>query len=119
MNRLFLSTLHNRKVTLFIVFTLIVFGLISYYFLPRQENPDLVPSIALVTTVYPGAIPSDMEKLVTIKIEDAVSEISDFEIEDLGIQEKWVYDLEIEKNHNFFGNDILVHNSVYITLDPF
>jgi intein/homing endonuclease len=40
-----------------------------------------------------------------------------FEIEDLGIQEEWVYDIEIEDNHNFFANDILVHNSIYFQFD--
>jgi DNA polymerase elongation subunit (family B) len=41
------------------------------------------------------------------------------EIVSLGIQEIDVYDLEIEDNHNFFANDILVHNtdSIFITLD--
>lgn len=38
---------------------------------------------------------------------------NDFEIEDLGIQEQTVYDIEVDENHNFFGNDILLHNSVY------
>lgn len=42
-----------------------------------------------------------------------------FEIEDLGIQEEWVYDIEVEGNHNFFGNNILVHNSVYYQIEPF
>ena len=42
----------------------------------------------------------------------------DFEIEDLGIQEIEVYDIEVENDHNFFGNDILVHNSCYFTLQP-
>jgi len=42
-----------------------------------------------------------------------------FEIEDLGIQEEWVYDIEVEGNHNFFGNNILVHNSVYYHIEPF
>lgn len=37
-----------------------------------------------------------------------------FEITDLGIQEIDVYDIEVEDNHNFFANDILVHNSAYI-----
>ena len=36
---------------------------------------------------------------------------SDFVIEDLGIMEEDVYDLEIENSHNFFANDILLHNS--------
>ena len=40
-------------------------------------------------------------------------ECSDFIIEDLGIMEEWVYDIEVKDNHNFFGNDILVHNSTY------
>lgn len=35
----------------------------------------------------------------------------DYTIESLGIQEEWVYDLEVQDNHNFFGNDILLHNS--------
>jgi len=42
-----------------------------------------------------------------------------FEIEDLGIQEEWVYDIEVEDNHNFFGNNILIHNSVYYHIEPF
>ncbi len=44
---------------------------------------------------------------------------NEFEIEDLGIQEEWVYDIEVENNHNFFGNNILVHNSVYYHIEPF
>jgi len=42
-----------------------------------------------------------------------------FEIEDLGVQDEWVYDIEVENNHNFFGNNILVHNSVYFHIEPF
>ena len=42
---------------------------------------------------------------------------SNFSIEDLGVQESWVYDIEVEDNHNFFGNNILLHNSNYIWLE--
>lgn len=41
----------------------------------------------------------------------------DFEIKSLGTQKLEVYDIEVEDNHNFFGNDILVHNSNYIQLE--
>lgn len=44
---------------------------------------------------------------------------SDFTIEDLGIQEEWVYDIEVQDNHNFFGNNILIHNSIYYHIAPF
>ena len=40
-----------------------------------------------------------------------------YTVEDLGEIEDYVYDIEVEDNHNFFANDICVHNSVYITLD--
>ena len=47
-----------------------------------------------------------------------IIETEDFKIECLGEQEIDVYDIEVEDNHNFFANDILVHNSCYVTLDP-
>lgn len=43
----------------------------------------------------------------------------DFVIEDLGVQEIDVYDIEVEDNHNFFADDILVHNSNYLHLEAF
>ena len=55
-----------------------------------------------------------------IKIYSKELEIEDnFEIEDLGIIEEWVYDIEVENNHNFFGNNILIHNSIYFHIEPF
>lgn len=50
---------------------------------------------------------------------ERVNTYDNFTIEDLGIQEEYVYDIEVENNHNFFGNDILVHNSVYYHIEPF
>ena len=40
----------------------------------------------------------------------------DYKVESLGVQEEWVYDIEVEENHNFFANDILVHNSAYFRI---
>jgi DNA polymerase elongation subunit (family B) len=37
-------------------------------------------------------------------------------VKSLGIQEIDVYDIEVGDNHNFFANDILIHNSVFFTL---
>jgi len=55
--------------------------------------------------------------MLEIPIELKYTEYEDFEIEDLGIQEEWVYDIEVKDNHNFFANNILVHNSNYIWFD--
>lgn len=34
-----------------------------------------------------------------------------FSVKSLGVQEMDVYDIEVDDNHNFFANDILIHNS--------
>lgn len=58
------------------------------------------------------------DKLISNNLKDKV--ITDnYRVEDLGIQELDVYDIEVEDNHNFFGNDILLHNSAYYTIEPF
>lgn len=44
---------------------------------------------------------------------------ANYKIEDLGIQNRDVYDIEVKDNHNFIGNDILVHNSFYYHIEPF
>jgi DNA polymerase elongation subunit (family B) len=44
---------------------------------------------------------------------------SDFDIIDCGVEEQWVYDIEVEDNHNFFGNNVCVHNSAYINFSDF
>ena len=48
-----------------------------------------------------------------------IEETDEFEIECLGEKEEFVYDIEVEKNHNFFANRICVHNSAYIKMDGF
>ena len=58
------------------------------------------------------------DELISNNLKDNV--ITDnYRVEDLGIQELDVYDIEVEDNHNFFGNDILLHNSAYYTIEPF
>lgn len=39
-----------------------------------------------------------------------------FTVEDLGIVEDYVYDIEVQNTHSFFANDILVHNSFYYSI---
>ncbi len=48
-------------------------GLLAYYKIPKQENPSAVVAAAVITTVYPGASPEDVEQFVTNKLEDALA----------------------------------------------
>ena len=69
----------NRTVTIFILVLIFIYGLYSYIVMPRQEIPDISSPVARVTAIYPGASPENVEKLVTSKLEDAVSEIPDYD----------------------------------------
>ena len=50
-------------------------GLMSFFTLPRELNPEIRIPIVFVNTVLPGADSADVESLVTIPIEDAVDGI--------------------------------------------
>jgi hypothetical protein len=41
-----------------------------------------------------------------------------FKVKSLGLVSKPVYDIEVEDNHNFFANNICVHNSNYYNVEP-
>ena len=58
-------------VVVFTVLTLL--GLLSYFSLNYELLPKFSPSVVSVSTVYPGASPSEVENTVTKEIEDAVS----------------------------------------------
>lgn len=57
------------------------------------------------------------DRLLCKSVSNGCVETESFVLTDLGVQELDVYDIEVEDVHNFFANDILVHNSGYFTLD--
>ncbi|WHH58739.1 efflux RND transporter permease subunit [Petroclostridium sp. X23] len=73
------AVVRGRMIVLFISFVITAFGIYSYSVIPKQENPHIKITAAVITTIYPGASPEDVEQLVTKKIEDAVSEISEYD----------------------------------------
>lgn len=72
------TSIRNRRITIFAIILTLVLGLYSYYVIPKQESPDISVTVALLTTVYPGASAKDVERLVTSKIEDKVMEVTGF-----------------------------------------
>lgn len=59
----------NFRVVILLIILLTGLGLYSFFSLPRESNPEVKIPYAAVVTVYPGASPSDIEELVTKKIE--------------------------------------------------
>jgi multidrug efflux pump subunit AcrB len=56
---------------------IMVVGMWSLFDLPRDINPDVSFETAIVITPYPGATPVDVEKLVTIPLEDEIRSVKD------------------------------------------
>ncbi len=69
------AAIKNKKIVLFLVAIIIVSGFYCYSGISKQETPDVGSPAAMITTVYPGASPSDIEKLVTKKVEQKAEEI--------------------------------------------
>jgi multidrug efflux pump subunit AcrB len=64
-----------QKIFLFIVVSLMVYGGISYFTLPSQEDPNIVNREAIVTTKFPGMSPQRVELLITKKLEENIRKI--------------------------------------------
>ncbi|MES9833294.1 MAG: efflux RND transporter permease subunit [Candidatus Thiodiazotropha sp. DIVDIV] len=58
---------------------LIVVGFISLFVLPAERYPNFGFGEVIISTVYPGASPVEVESLVTRKIEDALEKVDDVE----------------------------------------
>lgn len=67
----------NFRVVILLMALLTAWGVYSFMSLPRESSPEVKIPIAVVMTLYPGASPSDVEELVTKKIETEISGIKD------------------------------------------
>jgi len=69
------AAIKNKKIVLFLVAIIIVSGFYCYNDISKQETPDVASPAAMITTVYAGASPSDIEKLVSKKVEQKAEEV--------------------------------------------
>ena len=67
-------SVNNPVLANMLMIIIIVFGLYAWINLPRELTPEIALQTATVTTLYPGASPEEVEKLVTAPIEDAIEE---------------------------------------------
>jgi multidrug efflux pump len=63
------TAIRNRTTVGVLIVVIAVFGVQSYLTLPRESAPDIPIPLIVVTTVYEGVAPEDVETAVTLKIE--------------------------------------------------
>lgn len=67
--------LQKDRFTYVLAFFLVIAGIVSVITIPKESNPEIKVPIGVVTTFLPGASAQDVEKLITNKIEDGLSNL--------------------------------------------
>lgn len=68
--------LTNTRVVFLLIISLLAWGIFSFTMIPMESSPEVKIPYGVVSVTLPGAGPSDMEELVTKKIENKVVNIS-------------------------------------------
>lgn len=67
----------NRQLLILTLTLILVWGLSSFFTLPRLEDPEITQRVSTVTTLFPGASAERVEALVTEPVEEELSEIEE------------------------------------------
>ncbi|ABR47542.1 acriflavin resistance protein [Alkaliphilus metalliredigens QYMF] len=75
-------SIKNKTVTIFSMIMITLFGLYSYFTIPKQEYPETPAPAAMITVIYPGASAEEVEALVTEKLEEKLTELRNYDYTD-------------------------------------
>ena len=76
-NMMFTLFYRNARLLILTIILIFVWGISSYFALPRLEDPELVSRFATVQTFWDGADAAQVEALITQKIEDELIEVEE------------------------------------------
>ena len=67
----------NNKTSMYVMtLILVIFGIVNYNSIPKEQFPEIVIPTVFVNTVYPGTSPGDMESLCTRPLEKNLKSIN-------------------------------------------
>ena len=112
--------LRNAQFIIIVLLIALVLGIRSFIAMPRSEDPQITFPIYIISVVYPGTSPEDMETLIVDPLEKVINEIDDITslISDIRegvtvVQIEASYDLDFEEKYNEIVREI---NAVRPTL---
>lgn len=71
------SLLTNHPLVNILFGVVLAMGLLSYFSMPREQDPEINFNWVLVRTILPGASAEDVEQLVTGPLEDGIRSVQD------------------------------------------
>lgn len=103
----------NYQFTLIIFVLVAVVGLLTLFTMPRSEDPTTHPPQYLITVIYPGTSPKDMEEQVVKPIENKIYGLENIDkvltsIEDgvAAIQPKFKYGVDVDNKYQEISTEI-------------
>jgi multidrug efflux pump subunit AcrB len=71
--------IHNASFTGIVLGMITMLGVVSFWTMPRSEDPQFETPTVRVNVVYPGASPEDIEQLVVDPLEEAIDALDDID----------------------------------------
>ncbi|HUU82686.1 MAG TPA: efflux RND transporter permease subunit [Phycisphaerae bacterium] len=71
--------MHNPILVNLLMLTILIGGLYCAFTLVREMFPEIRPNQIRITTIYPGATPAEVEKGISIKIEEQVKGLEELD----------------------------------------
>jgi multidrug efflux pump subunit AcrB len=103
----------NYQFTLIIFLLFAVVGVLTLFTMPRSEDPTIHPPEYLITVIYPGTSPKDMEEQVVKPIENKIYGLENIDkmlttIQDgvAAIQVKFKYGVDINNKYQEISTEI-------------
>ena len=72
-------SLDTSRVTIVVILTIVLAGLQLFFVFPRQEDPAIVIREIVVTALFPGMEPQDVEELITRKLETQIRTLAEID----------------------------------------
>jgi multidrug efflux pump subunit AcrB len=72
-------TFRRKAIIWFLLFCMVAGGILSFHYISKLEDPELVVMMSQIVTLYPGASAHEVEMQVTNIIEDELSTLGDVE----------------------------------------
>ncbi|PIT90773.1 MAG: hypothetical protein COU22_00380, partial [Candidatus Komeilibacteria bacterium CG10_big_fil_rev_8_21_14_0_10_41_13] len=69
--------INNHRFSILLILAIVIFGGMALFSLPRESEPEVEIPFGNITTIYAGAAPGDVEKLITDKLEDELKSLND------------------------------------------
>ncbi len=65
----------NRRLGVLTILAVFVWGFMSFMIMPKQYNPEITAPAFVVETQFPGASNEEVYRLITVPMEDTISEL--------------------------------------------